>query len=70
MFKAVGRACSPGAGRIRSRGQTMQDGTVQVPKVGLLFQVCGRPWPYHARAIVLLHQPSSSECSRSPRDSA
>ena len=48
----------------------MQDGTVQAPKVGLLFQVCGRPWPYHARAIVLLHQPSSSECSRSPRDSA
>ena len=50
MFQAVGLACSPSAGRIRSRGQTVQDGTVQVPELGLVLQACGQPWPYRARA--------------------
>ena len=33
-------------------------GAVQVPELGPVFHVNGQPWPYHARALVLLHKPA------------
>jgi len=34
---------------------------------GLLIHVQGQPWPFHARALVLLHKPAGCECSTKPR---
>ncbi len=53
-------------GAVQVGGQTMLDGTLQVPELGLVFHVNGQPWPYHARALVLLHKPAGYECSRRP----
>ena len=44
-----------GSGAVQVGGQTMLDGTVQVPELGLVFHVNVQAWPYHARALVLLH---------------
>ena len=57
-----------GSGAVQVRGQTLRDGTVQLTEAGLVFHVNGQPWPYHARALVMLHKPPGYECSRSPRD--
>ena len=54
------------SGAVQVGGQTMPDGAVQVPEVGLVFHVHGQAWPYHARALVLLHKPAGYECSRQP----
>ena len=34
---------------------------------GQPFQVDGRAWPFHSRAVVLLHKPLHTECSAKPR---
>jgi len=34
---------------------------------GLVIHVQGQPWPFHARALVLLHKPAAYECSTKPR---
>ena len=57
-----------GSGAVAVGGQTLLDGTLQLPEAGLVFHVKGHPWPYHAKALVLLHKPAGYECSRSPRD--
>ena len=31
------------------------------------FEVDGRAWPYHERALILLHKPAGYECSQKPR---
>lgn len=33
---------------------------------GLVFEVEGRPWIYHARALLMLHKPAGYECSNKP----
>jgi 16S rRNA pseudouridine516 synthase len=33
---------------------------------GLVLWVQGKPWPYHARAYLLLHKPPGFECSHKP----
>ena len=38
-----------------------------MPTDGLVFDVDGRAWPYHAKALVLLHKPAGYECSTKPR---
>ena len=34
---------------------------------GLRFRVRGETWPYHARALVVLHKPPGYECSLKPK---
>jgi len=34
---------------------------------GLVFSVRGEAWPYHARALILLHKPAGHECSQKPK---
>ena len=34
---------------------------------GLWFRVRGERWPYHERAVVVLHKPTGYECSLKPR---
>ena len=35
--------------------------------VGLWFRVRGERWPYHERALIVLHKPAGYECSLKPR---
>ena len=59
-------------GAVAVGGQTLVDGTAQVQvelqEAGFVFHVNGQPWPYHAKALLMLHKPPGYECSRSPRD--
>lgn len=54
------------AGRVRHGGQPVDDGDAEVDPAGLVFEVDGRPWPWHERALVLLHKPAGYECSQRP----
>ncbi len=42
------------------------DATEQFDPVGLRFQVQGVAWTYHAKAYLMLHKPSGTECSQKP----
>ena len=55
------------SGAVQVGGQTVQDGTLQVPELGLVFHVNCQPWHYHAQAVLMLHKPAGYECSRKPR---
>ena len=47
-------------------GAVCDDSQAQFEPEGLLFTVQGVPWPYHAKAYVLLHKPAGTECSQKP----
>jgi 16S rRNA pseudouridine516 synthase len=34
---------------------------------GLTFDVNGQSWPYHEKALLLMHKPAGTECSQRPR---
>lgn len=36
------------------------------PDEGMIFNVNGIPWPYHAQAYIALHKPPGFECSQKP----
>lgn len=55
------------AGRVAIAGTAIDDPDADVPTDGLVFEVEGRPWPYHARALLVLHKPAGYECSTKPR---
>ncbi len=55
------------AGAVRISGQVVDDPQHEVEPEGLVFEVDGRAWPYHAHALVLLHKPAGYECSQKPR---
>jgi len=55
------------SGRVRLGGAVADDPDVELPTDGLVVEVEGRPWPFHARAIVVMHKPAGHECSAKPR---
>jgi 16S rRNA pseudouridine516 synthase len=56
-------------GRVRVDGRAVDDPAMEVDAVeGRPFEVDGQTWPYHARALLLLHKPTGYECSRAPHD--
>ncbi|MFZ4651921.1 MAG: pseudouridine synthase [Rubrivivax sp.] len=55
------------AGTVQVGGRTCEDPDEEFEPQGLVFTVDGRPWPWHARALVLLHKPAGYECSTRPR---
>jgi 16S rRNA pseudouridine516 synthase len=55
------------AGSVQVGGVTLDDPQARLPIDGLVFSVGGQAWPYHARALVLLHKPLGYECSTKPR---
>jgi 16S rRNA pseudouridine516 synthase len=55
------------AGEVEVGGAVADDPDAEWPIDGLVFTVQGRPWPYHAPALVLLHKPAGYECSARPR---
>jgi 16S rRNA pseudouridine516 synthase len=54
-------------GRVSVAGRVVDDPDEQVALEGLVFTFDGRDWPYHAKALVLLHKPAGYECSTKPR---
>jgi 16S rRNA pseudouridine516 synthase len=63
------RACAGlvQAGLVRVGGQVVDDPQAELATDGLVLEVEGRAWPYHARALVMLHKPEGYECSHKPR---
>jgi 16S rRNA pseudouridine516 synthase len=54
-------------GRVRHAGREVEDPDEEVaPDEGFEFEVEGRRWPYHERALLLLHKPAGYECSQRP----
>jgi 16S rRNA pseudouridine516 synthase len=63
------RACSAlcAAGEVTIAGRVIDDEHEDIAIAeGDLFQVQGRMWPYHERALILLHKPAGYECSNRP----
>jgi 16S rRNA pseudouridine516 synthase len=63
------RACSGliQAGLVRHAGRELDDPDEDFPTEGLVLEVEGQAWPYHAQALVMLHKPAGYECSQKPR---
>lgn len=45
---------------------TMTQATTELVAEGLRFRVQGIDWPYAAKAYILLHKPTGTECSQKP----
>ena len=54
-------------GQVQIAGVAQNDPQAALPIDGLLFSVHGQPWPYHAKALVMLNKPAGYECSTKPR---
>jgi 16S rRNA pseudouridine516 synthase len=54
------------AGEVRVHGQVVDDPSAEFDPHGLVFEVEGKPWVYHEKALVLLHKPAGYECSQKP----
>jgi len=54
-------------GLVEIQGRVIDDPDEEVDTDGLVFTVQGRAWPYHEKALVLLHKPAGYECSRKPK---
>lgn len=55
------------AGLVQHNGRELDDPDEDLPTDGLVLTVEGKPWPYHAKALVLLHKPAGYECSQKPK---
>ena len=55
------------AGQVQIGGVTHDDPHAALAVENLVFTVQGQAWPYHAKALVLLHKPAGYECSLKPR---
>ena len=55
------------AGAVEVAGRVIDDPDEELPTEGLVFSVQGRGWPFHEKALVLLHKPTHYECSQKPR---
>lgn len=55
------------SGAVRVAGRVLHDANEDLPTEGMVLDVNGQPWPYHARALLMLHKPAGVECSRQPR---
>jgi 16S rRNA pseudouridine516 synthase len=53
-------------GEVRIAGQVCDDPGETVDTEGLVFSVEGQDWPFHAKALVMLHKPAGYECSQKP----
>jgi 16S rRNA pseudouridine516 synthase len=55
------------AGLVRMGDRVMDDADEDLPTAGLVLTVEGKPWPFHAKALILLHKPAGYECSQKPK---
>jgi len=54
-------------GHVTLAGRVCDDPFFEFDPEGLSFGVRGVLWPYHAKALVLLHKPAGYECSQKPK---
>ena len=54
-------------GHVSVAGVVCDDPFTELELEGLVFGVRGEPWPYHAKALVLLNKPTGYECSQKPK---
>jgi 16S rRNA pseudouridine516 synthase len=54
-------------GQVAIGGRVCEDPEEDFDTEGLVFSVEGREWPFHAKALVVLHKPAHYECSLKPR---
>lgn len=54
------------AGEVCLHGAVVREGGLELDPAGLVLGVSGQDWPYHERALVLLHKPAGYECSARP----
>ncbi|UXH80902.1 pseudouridine synthase [Roseateles amylovorans] len=54
-------------GWVTIQGRVLDDPHETFDTAGLVFEVQGKPWPYHEKALILLHKPAGYECSRKPK---
>ncbi len=54
-------------GLVAVQGRTVEDPDEDFDTTDLTFTVQGRDWPFHAKALVVLHKPAGYECSTKPR---
>ena len=55
------------SGHVAVRGAICDDPFLDVATDGLVFSVRGRDWPFHEKALILLHKPAGHECSQKPK---
>jgi 16S rRNA pseudouridine516 synthase len=48
-------------------GQVIDDPDAVFDTEGLVFEVQGRAWPFHAKALIVLNKPPNTECSTKPK---
>ena len=48
-------------------GAPVDDPGAEFATEGLVYSVRGQRWPFHEKALVMLHKPAGYECSRKPR---
>ena len=54
-------------GHVAVGGAVRDDPFEELDPAGLVLEVEGRGWPFHATALVALNKPAGFECSRKPR---
>ena len=54
-------------GLVRVAGRVLDEAHESFDTEGLVFEVEGQPWVYHAQALLMLHKPAGYECSQKPR---
>jgi 16S rRNA pseudouridine516 synthase len=54
------------AGLVKVAGRTVLEPFERFPVAGLVMEVEGVAWPYHAQALVMMNKPVGFECSRKP----
>jgi len=54
-------------GDVTVAGSVVDDPHDEFDPMGLVFHVLGRAWPFHDKALVMLHKPAGYECSAKPR---
>jgi 16S rRNA pseudouridine516 synthase len=54
------------AGQVQRAGVTLHDPHEDLPTEGLVLRIDGKPWPFRARALLMLHKPAGYECSSRP----
>ena len=62
--ECVGRVLD---GQVAIAGRVCDDPDEDFATTGLVFTVEGREWPFHDKALVVLHKPAHYECSMKPR---
>lgn len=63
--RACAALCASGALTVAGRVVDDESEDIAIAE-GEPFHVQGRAWPYHARALILLHKPAGYECSQRP----